>query len=135
MSAIMKMKHLEDPAKVVFDQAGMKKGKLPGFELMANRVLVGLYVRPEKTQGGIILTQKTRAEDIYQGKAAIVLALGPSAYVSDANFDFQGQKCEVGDWISIWVTDGKAIKINDADCRVLRDQDVTMKIPSPDQVY
>lgn len=132
---VIKMQHDKDPAQVVFDKVGMKKGILPGFVLMSNRVLLGLYERPEKTQGKILLPGTVRAEEKFQGKAAVVLMKGPSAFLSDGNFDFQGQNVEVGDWVSLWVTDGKAININGADCRVIRDQDITMKIPGPDHVY
>ncbi len=131
----MPMQHDEDPAEVIFKKVGLKNGKIPGFELMSGRVLLGLYVRPEKTKSNIILTQTTRAEEKFQGKAAVVLMKGPAAFVSDSNFDFQGQTVEVGDWVSLWVTDGRAISINGAECRVIRDQDISMKIPSPDQVY
>lgn len=130
----MPMIHSEDPAEVLFKKVGMKHGKIPGFELMANRILLGLYVRPEKTKSGIILSDNTRAEEKYQGKAAVVLALGPSAYVDDDNFRFLGQKLEVGDWCVLHVTDGRAISINGAECRIIRDQDISMRIPSPDQV-
>lgn len=129
------MQHDEDPADVVFKKVGLKNGKIQGFELMANRVLLGLYIRPEKTKSNIILTQNTRAEEKFQGKAAVVLAKGPTAFVNDVNFDFHGQNVEVGDWVSLSVTDGRAISINGAECRVIRDQDISMKIPSPDQVY
>lgn len=133
--SVMKMKHVEDPAQVVFEKAGMKKGKIPGVELMANRVLLGIYELPEKTDGGIIIPQSTKKENKYQGKAAVVLAKGPTAFVSDDHFDFRGQTVEIGDWVSLSVTDGKAIKVNDADCRLIRDQDISMKIPGPDTVY
>ena len=129
------MQHDEDPARVLFRLVGMKNGKIPGFELMANRVLLGLYVRPEKTKSNILIPGTKRAEEKFQGKAAVVLMKGPSAFVSDSNFDFRGQQVEVGDWVSLWVTDGRAISINGAECRVIRDQDISMKIPSPDQVY
>lgn len=131
----MLMENREDPAEVIFKKVGMKAGKIPGFELMANRVLLGLYVRPEKTKSGLYLSDTTRGEEKFQGKAAVVLAKGPSAFVSDDHFSFQGQALEVGDWVSLWVTDGRAISINGAECRVIRDQDISMKIPSPDQVY
>lgn len=133
----MLMQHDEDPAHVLFKKVGLnlKTGKIPGFELMANRILLGLYVRPEKTKSNLILTQQTRGEEKFQGKAAVVLMKGPTAFVSDSNFDFKNQNVEVGDWVSLWVTDGRAISINGAECRVIRDQDISMRIPSPDQVY
>lgn len=132
----MLMAHTENPAAAIFKKIGMKKpGVLPGFELMANRILVGIYVRPNITASGIHLADRTIDEDRYQGKAALVLMMGPSAYVTDENFSFGDQKLEVGDWIAIFVSDGRAINIAGQSCRILRDQDVTMKIPSPDIIY
>src|SRR3954465_12531923 len=60
-------------------------------------VLVAIYVRPAKTKGGIILTDKTRAEDKHQGNVGLVLAIGPDAF-QDAKFR-SGAWCSVGDWI------------------------------------
>ena len=132
----MLMQHDEDPAQVIFKAIGMKKpGALPGFELFANRVLLGVYTRPEKTARGVHLPNQTRDEDKYQGKAGLVLMVGPAAFKSDKNYDFMGQKIEVGDWVSLWVSDGKSIQINGQSCRLVRDQDIVMKIPAPDQVY
>lgn len=135
-SNVMKMVHDKDPAKVIFDQIGMKKpGELPGFALHGNRVLVGMYERPERTAGGLILTQQTRAEDEHQGKAGVVLVLGHSAFQSDDHFDFGPDTAKPGDWVSLWVTDGRKIKINGQLCRIVRDQDILLKIPAPDTVY
>jgi len=137
MASVMKMVHTIDPAKEIYDKIGMKKpGELPNFKMMGNRVLLGIYNRPEKTAGGIIITETTRAEERYQGKAALVLMLGPTAFVSDDHFVFAEEgKVAVGDWVSLSVTDGRAIRINGQDCRIIRDQDISMKIASPDSVY
>lgn len=132
----MLMEHETDPAAEIFKAIGMKKGVLPGFKLMSNRILLGVYTRPKVTKSGIHLADQTLAEDKYQGKAAVVLMVGSKAFKSDAHYTFdEDEKLEVGDWVSLWVTDGKAIQINKVSCRVLRDQDVVMKIPAPDQVY
>ena len=132
----MLMQNDRDPAELIYERVGMKKpGVLPGFELMGNRVLIGIYERPNKTKSGIHLADTTIAEDKWQGKAALVLLKGPTAFVSDEHFDFNDQNLEPGDWVSLWVTDGKSISINGQPCRVIRDQDITMKIPAPDRVY
>ena len=130
-----RMQHDEDPAEAIFKQVGMKNGKIPGFTLLKNDVLCGIYKRPEKTQGGILLTQTTRQEDEYQGKAALVLMKGEAAFQSDKNFDFLGDNLEVGDWVMLFVSHGLKCYVNGQLCRIIRDQDLTMKIPSPDQVY
>ena len=131
----MLMSHDEDPRQLIFDKIGMKKGVIPGFTLFGNRVLLGVYERPSKTKSGIILADQTRNEDQHQGKAAVVLMKGPTAFVSDAHYDFQGQNVEVGDWVTLWVGDGRRLFVNGQLCRIIRDQDINMKIPSPDQVF
>ena len=140
----MRMLHDEDPRDVIFKKIGLKKDVVPGFTLFGNRVLVAVYERPSKMKpirtvtGEMVSLQipdNVRAEDSHQGKAAVVLMKGPTAFVSDDHFDFQGQNVDVGDWISLWVTDGRRIVINGQLCRIIRDQDINMKIPSPDQVY
>jgi co-chaperonin GroES (HSP10) len=133
----MLMEHTEDPAQIIFKKVGINKsGKIPGFNLLRNDVLVGIYQRPTKTKSGIHLADSTVREDEHQGKAALVLALGPTAFVSDDHFQFhENQKVEVGDWISLWVSEGRKIVVNGQLCRVIRDQDIVMTIPSPDSVF
>ena len=133
-----RMVHVGDPRDEIYKAAGMKKGDqgIPGFTLLKNDVVVGIYQRPEKTAGGIIITQKTQQEDQYQGKAALVLMKGPTAFVSDKNYTFMHeQNVEVGEWVALWVTEGRKIKINGQLCRIIRDIDLLMKIPAPDAVY
>ena len=130
------MQHESDPAAIIMKKVGMdKKGEIPGFKLFGNRVLVGVYERPEKTKSGLYLADKTRQEDEHQGKAALVLMKGEAAFQSDKNFDFLGDNLEVGDWVMLFVSHGLKCYVNGQLCRIIRDQDLTMKIPSPDQVY
>ena len=136
----MQMKHDVDPAKIIKD----KVGDLSGFELFANQVLVGVYLRPDKSKDikrndgtvtNLYIPAQTRVEDRHQGKASLVLAKGPSAFVSDDHYDFRGQKVDIGDWIAIFVSDGRQIQINGQLCRIVEDQHVRLKIPAPDLIY
>lgn len=127
----MLMDHEVDPAKAIQD----KIGNIDAFELFGNQILIGVYKRPEKTKSGIHLADNTRVEDEYQGKAGLVLKKGPSAFVSDANYDFKGQDVKVGDWVAIFVTDGRKILINGQLCRLVEDHHVRLRIPAPDVVY
>lgn len=130
------MEHTEDPAEAIISKVGMnKKGDIPGFRLHGNRILVGMYERPEKTKSGIVLTQQTRQEDEYQGKAGLVLMRGHSAFESDENIDFGPDNVQVGDWVMLFVSEGRSCKINGQLCRIIRDQDIAMAIPEPDQVF
>lgn len=132
----MLMIHSKDPKQVIYDSLGMtKSGEIPGFRLMGNRILLGIYQRPEKTASGLFITQKQQEEEKYQGKAALVVMLGWSAFKSDSNFNFGDDKVEIGDWVSLSITDGKSVSINGCPCRLIRDQDILMKISGPDVVY
>ena len=74
--------------------------KLAGIELPAPtgwHVLVLQYVREDRSKGGIIFADKTKQEDVYQGRVGLVLAVGPDAYRGDR---FPGGAwCKAGDWI------------------------------------
>lgn len=132
----MLMEHTEDPAEVIKSKVGMnKKGVIPGFKLHGNRVLIGMYERPKVTKSGIHLSDATVREDEYQGKAGLVLMKGHSAFVSDHDFSFGDDDLEVGEWVMIFVSEGRSCKINGQSCRIVRDQDITMRIPAPDQVF
>lgn len=126
----MAMRHDTDPRADLLK----KIGDISGFTLYNNQVLIGIYERPEKTAKGIILTQTSRAEDKYQGKAALILKMGPVAFASTDGYFTDGGP-QVGDWIAIRPSDGWPININGTLCRMLVDEAVKLRIPSPDSVY
>jgi co-chaperonin GroES (HSP10) len=127
----MLMQHFEDPAKTIWDRIG----NLDGFEVFGNSVLLAIYIRPKVTKSGIMLADQTIKEDEWQGKAALVVKLGPSAFVSDRHYDFHGQSLKVGDWVCINVSDGKSLVVNKTACRLIADQYIKMRIPAPDVVF
>ena len=133
--ANLRMVHATDPA----DEIRASVGSLDGIEVFNNQILVGIYVRPEKTAGGILLADQTRNEDKHQGKVGLVLKKGPLAFVDDARNDFQGQDVQVGDWIAYRVQDGWSLTINGpggkVTCRMIEDVHVKMRVSSPDEIY
>ena len=127
----MVMKHEDDPRRTILD----KVGALFDFEVLGNWVLVGVYIRPEKTKSGIYLADSTRKEDEYQGKAGLVLKKGPSAFIDDASTEFHGQNVEPGDWIGFRASDGWQITVNGVLCRMLQDVHIRAKVASPDMIW
>jgi len=125
------MSHIEDPA----NEIRKRIGDISKIEVLHNQILVGVYIRPEKTKGGILLTPQTRDEDRYQGKAGLVLKKGPLAFVDDDNNKFHGQNVDVGDWVFYRVSDGFPLVLNGTLCRLLEEVHVKGKIPSPDVVF
>lgn len=65
-----------------------------GIHLLRNRVLVASFIRPEKTSGGIIRPDAVREEDKWQGKAGLILAVGPSAFEFPEIVDDIDQACQ-----------------------------------------
>lgn len=127
----MLMQHDQDPVNTILD----KVGDLSKVVIFGNQILLGVYSRPKVTKSGIHLADSTIREDEFQGKAALVLKKGPSAFVSDDNYNFRDQDVSVGEWVAIFVSDGRKIVINGQLCRIVEDHHIRLKIPAPDVVY
>ncbi len=118
--------------KHVFDNL---EAVLPDVEVMFNRVLMAIYIRPEKTRGGIIRPGLNVEEDAYQGKAGLVLQIGPNAFEDDGEYNFHGQKAVVGEWYAFKVGDGWPISLGGFACRVVRDSALQVKVKDPSIVF
>lgn len=127
----MTMTHDVDPKEELLS----KIGDLSEFEVFLNDVVVALYVRPEKTKGGIILTDKYRDEDRFQGKVGLVVALGRRAFVDETGEFFSGGEVKLHDWVWFRPSDGFALQVNETDCRSLKDTSIRGKIPNPDFIW
>jgi hypothetical protein len=71
-SALKKSVEAPDEKQAILD----KLGDLSQVQIAQNEVLVAIYIRPEKSAGGILLTPNYRKEDNYQGKVGLVVKIG-----------------------------------------------------------
>lgn len=124
-----KMNHDQDPA----DMIRRTVGDVANVELTGLQILVGTYIRPEKTSGGLLLTQKTREEDFYQGKVGLVLKMADGAFEETDKVKFS-VKIKVGDWIVYYPQDTHSLSLNGHHCRLVEEGDVRMRVPNPDMV-
>jgi len=125
------MLHETDPKSVLLKDVG----DVSHIEVFNMQVLVAVYIRPEKTKSGIILSDKTRDEDRYQSKVGLVIKKGPSAFVDESDKWFSGINVREGDWIVFRPSDGWNITINGTLCRMLDDMSIRARISHPDQVW
>jgi co-chaperonin GroES (HSP10) len=125
------MNHSVDPAKILMDELG----NLDDIQVFNNEVMVAIYVRPEKTNSGIILPGATRDEDRYQGKVGLVVKMGLQAFDDPNNNWFKGTKVKVGDWVYFRVTDGWSINVHGVSCRMIDDTDIRGMTKYPDAVW
>ncbi len=128
----MKMNHDVDPAEEIKNSVG---DLAKNFQLFNNQILVGIYIRPQKTKSGIILTDKYVDEDRYQGKVGLVLKAGPLAFKDDKSEWFKDVNVSEGDWVVFRPSDGWAISIEGQPCRILEDYAVKARVSQPDYVW
>lgn len=129
MAHAIPMVHLSDPRATIMEDCAPH---LSGVKVLGARVLVGVYVPPESTKGGIILTTNSRTESNYQGKVGLVLALGPLAFADDATHRFGSLKPRVGDWVVFNVGDTFGMEFGQRRVRNVEDVDIHMIIQDPD---
>lgn len=113
-------------------------GDLSGVELWHNQVLAAVYIRPEKTAGGVILPDYTggrRDEDKWQGKVGLIVKKGPYAFDDPQGKWFKGTKVSIEDWIFFRASDGWSITINGVICRILDDTAIKGKVDHPERVF
>ena len=127
----MKMAHATDPKTELLNEVG----DIKEVEIFNNQILCAIYIRPQKTASGIILTEKYVDEDKYQGKVGLVLKMGPEAFVDDSGKWFKNMKIKVGDWVVFRPSDGWSVSINGKSCRILDDVAIRGRVKSPDIVW
>ncbi len=128
MPAAIAMKHDKDPATLIHEQLG----DIEDVDVFNDRILLAIYERPEQTKAGIILTQTTRGEDQFQGKAAMIVKMGPVAVLKAED---RGGALNVGDWVAIRPSDGWPVRINKQMCRLVSEKDVHLRLSTPDQAW
>ncbi len=87
----------------------MTIGDISELEIAGSQVLVGVYLRGERTAGGIIDPTQI-AEDKIQGKCVRVLKLGNTAFTGD-NPGWNGNPPKVGDWVFHRAQDAAEISV------------------------
>jgi co-chaperonin GroES (HSP10) len=126
------MLHEIDPKVDILSKLGEI---LEGYEILNNDVLIATYRRPEKTAGGIVIPDNVLKEDIYQGKAGLVVKIGPSC-------DFPTVPIALHDWVVIRPSDGIAMELlvderknTKVHCRLVMDKFIKVKISHPSLVW
>jgi len=121
-----KITDLDEYRKMIFEQV-----RPDDIDIYLNRILCAVYLTHEKTRGGIILPTDQKAEDIWQGKLALVLKVGPTAFVDGSDFTFGGMTVSPGDWITFKVGNASQIEIHQYPCRIVSDHYIESRVVDP----
>ena len=143
-SALKKSIETPDEKQAILD----KLGDLSQIEIAQNEVLVAIYIRPEKSAGGILLTPNYRKEDNYQGKVGLVVKIGSACRFVRTNEKTgitYGVDIKLHDWVVTRPSDTWPLDVNAGEdtfdpknftnCRLVFDDQIRMKIPSPAMVW
>lgn len=127
-----------------------KAGPLTDYKVAHNLVLVATYVRPPRKMKGpdgteveFHYTDKTLAEDRFQGKVGLVLKLGPLAFKDDGATKFGDFTVEPGDWVIFRNSDAWEFFIKDhtgaandgIPVRLIEDIFIKGRVSDPSLVY
>jgi co-chaperonin GroES (HSP10) len=128
-TTVARISSAADPKKEI---QSLMKDSAKEVDVLHGKVLVALYIMPEKSKGGIILTDKTKEEDVWQGMVGLVIKKGRIAFKDDENTKFGGADLkENEDWVAFTPGDGRRIQINGVDCRIIEDTQILMKVKDP----
>lgn len=111
-----------NPKLAIIKAAGDLSREIVLYDL----VLVGTYIRPEKTSGGIIRPLENVQEDQFQGKTGLVLKIGE---------EVTKPVVSIGDWVVYSIKDGWAVTVNGAPCRLVPHDRIRMVTSNPDVVF
>lgn len=106
---------------------------IASVDMLLNLVLVVMYTRPKVTAGGILRTDESQDEDIWQGKAGLVVKLGPTAFMERGEFAFDPTiAIKENDWVFFSPQAGRLIEIGGVKCKVLPDTAIMGRLRQPD---
>jgi co-chaperonin GroES (HSP10) len=126
-----------DPKQALLDAVG----DISGIEVFHNLVLVATYIEPEKTAGGIIKPDRTLAENRFQGKAALVLKIGPLAFRDDTVAKFGGVSVKPNEWVVLRPNDGLEVFLvpprssDGVCCRLVEDIHIKGRLADPAVIW
>lgn len=131
----------DDPRQTLIDSIG--RTQIENFEPALNLVLVGTYVRSDRSPGGIYLGgDRTRAEDRFQGKIGLVLKLGPTVNTQPRAKLFAGDPLKVGEWIMYRASDAsefffvdKKTGMDGSSARLIEDGLIFARVKDPEAIY
>jgi hypothetical protein len=110
-------------------------GSLDGQVVFSDLVLVGTYIRNEKTAGGIIRPHDVLKEDEYQSKVGIILKTGPLAYGDWEDDKDKGQNAQIHTWVVFAIKDTWPVQINGTPCRFVPYNKLRMRLTDPTLVF
>ena len=97
------------------------------------RILILPYRGQGKTEGGILLADKTIEQQQVSTQVGYVLKVGPLAYQDSDKFP-DGAWCQEKDWVMFARYSGSRFNIDGGEVRILNDDEILARISDPEDV-
>lgn len=130
-SKIEQISQASDPMAAIIKAVG----DISKLKVASDLVLLGTYIRNEKTAGGIIRPHDVLKEDEYQGKVGLVLKAGPMAYGDWEDDELRGHLAKLHTWVVYQIKDAWPVQINGTACRFVPYEKIRAQIPNPSMVF
>jgi hypothetical protein len=127
---IAKISQAQDTKQAIIDAVG----DLSGIDVFNDLVLLGTYIRPEKTAGGIIRPKDNVDEDEHQGKVGLVLKVGPGANSDWENDQEAGQNAMLHTWVVFQTANTWKFQLNGVACSIVPYERLRMRVADPMKV-
>lgn len=110
-------------------------GDLASIDVFSDLVLLGTYIRPEKTSGGIIRPKEVVQEDEHQGKVGLVLKAGPIAYGDWEDDKSLGQNAKLHTWVVYQAANTWKFQLNGVACSIVPYERLRLRVDDPTKVF
>ena len=108
---------------------------LDKIRLAPDKLLVATYRRPERTEGGLYMTESSLDEDKFQGAAGLILKAGSKVFVDDSATTFGGFSAKELEWVTYRPSYGVAREFAGLHCRIIQDRHVDAVVEDPTLVW
>lgn len=117
------------------------RATMEAYRCFPTDVIVVKWIRETiGTSGNLLASAKTRQEDEWQGKTALVLKVGDHAFEDEGDLKFHGFCAKVGEWVQMRNSDGDDFSLippgtmNAYHCRRLWHGQVQAILAHPDMI-
>ncbi len=114
---ILELARAEDPKQALIDAVNVSD-----IELFGDNLLVGTYIRSERTKGGILRPESNVREDEFQGNVGLVLKAGV------------GLEDLLHQWVIFGYNDGLKYRYDDVAVRIIAVDRIRGTVQDPSKV-